>query len=39
MSVQEEVKRLCDHVEKVIKENERLHDELAKIGGVSQKDW
>lgn len=37
--VQEEVKRLRDHVEEVIKENERLHDEQAKIGGVCQKDW
>lgn len=36
---QEEVKRLRAHVEEVIKENERLHDEIAKIGGVSQKDW
>lgn len=38
-SLQEEVKRLRVHVEEVIKENERLHDEIAKIGGVSQKDW
>lgn len=36
---QEEVKRLRVHIEEVIKENGRLHDEIAKIGGVSQKDW
>uniref|UniRef100_UPI0037E7A0F6 centrosomal protein of 89 kDa n=1 Tax=Semicossyphus pulcher TaxID=241346 RepID=UPI0037E7A0F6 len=35
---EEEVKKLRVHVEEVIKENERLHDEIAKIGGVSQKD-
>ncbi|XP_034535634.1 centrosomal protein of 89 kDa isoform X2 [Notolabrus celidotus] len=35
---EEEVKRLRVHVEEVIKENERLHDEIAKTGGVSQKD-
>ncbi|XP_070826666.1 centrosomal protein of 89 kDa isoform X1 [Chaetodon trifascialis] len=34
----EEVKRLRVHVEEVIKENERLHDEIAKIEGVNQKD-
>uniref|UniRef100_A0A8C4GUZ3 Centrosomal protein 89 n=1 Tax=Dicentrarchus labrax TaxID=13489 RepID=A0A8C4GUZ3_DICLA len=37
-TTEEEVKRLRVHVEEVIKENERLHDEIAKIGGVSQKD-
>lgn len=37
--VQEEVKRLRAHVEEVIKENEGLHDEIAKVGGVRQKDW
>ncbi|XP_044055591.1 centrosomal protein of 89 kDa isoform X3 [Siniperca chuatsi] len=37
-TTEEEVKRLHVHVEEVIKENERLHDEIAKIGGVSQKD-
>lgn len=37
--LQEEVKSLRVHVEEVIKENERLHDEIAKIGVVSQKDW
>ena len=36
---QEDVKRLHLHVEEVIKENERLHDVIAKTGGVSQKDW
>ncbi|XP_054471188.1 centrosomal protein of 89 kDa [Anoplopoma fimbria] len=36
-TTEEEVKRLRVHVEEVIKENERLHDEIAKIGGVSQK--
>ncbi|CAJ1048484.1 LOW QUALITY PROTEIN: multidrug resistance-associated protein 9-like [Xyrichtys novacula] len=35
---EEEVKNLRIHVEEVIKENERLHDEIAKTGGVSQKD-
>ncbi|XP_028258606.1 centrosomal protein of 89 kDa isoform X2 [Parambassis ranga] len=37
-TTEEEVKRLRVHVEEVIKENERLHDEIAKIGVVSQKD-
>lgn len=36
---QEEVKRLRAHVEEVIKENERLHDEIAKTRGYSQMDW
>ncbi|XP_037602775.1 centrosomal protein of 89 kDa isoform X2 [Sebastes umbrosus] len=36
-TTEEEVKRIRVHVEEVIKENERLHDEIAKIGGVSQK--
>ncbi|XP_074523232.1 centrosomal protein of 89 kDa [Halichoeres trimaculatus] len=35
---EEEVKRLRVHVEEVIQENERLHDEIAKTAGVSQKD-
>ncbi|XP_023118144.2 centrosomal protein of 89 kDa isoform X2 [Amphiprion ocellaris] len=37
-TTEEEVKRLRVHVEDVIKENERLHDEIAKVGVVSQKD-
>ncbi|KAF7652738.1 hypothetical protein LDENG_00092680 [Lucifuga dentata] len=37
-TVEEEVKRLRVCVEEVIKENERLHDEIAKTGVVSQKD-
>lgn len=37
-TTEEEMKRLRVHVEEVIKENERLHDEIAKIGGVSQED-
>ncbi|XP_023285370.1 centrosomal protein of 89 kDa-like [Seriola lalandi dorsalis] len=37
-TTEEEVKRLRVHVEQVIKENKRLHDETAKVGGVSQKD-
>ncbi|XP_040921892.1 centrosomal protein of 89 kDa [Toxotes jaculatrix] len=37
-TTEEEVKRLRVHVEEVIKENERLHDEIAKIGGFSLKD-
>ncbi|XP_029284322.1 centrosomal protein of 89 kDa isoform X2 [Cottoperca gobio] len=36
-TTEEEVKRLRVHVEEVVKENERLHDEIAKIGGVGQK--
>lgn len=36
---QEQVKKLRVHVEEVIKENERLHEEMAKIGSVHQKDW
>ncbi|XP_045888467.1 centrosomal protein of 89 kDa isoform X1 [Micropterus dolomieu] len=37
-TTEEEVKRLRVHVEEVIKENESLRDEIAKIGAVSQKD-
>uniref|UniRef100_A0A3Q3WYG7 Uncharacterized protein n=1 Tax=Mola mola TaxID=94237 RepID=A0A3Q3WYG7_MOLML len=37
-TIEEEVKRLRAHVEEVIKENEGLHDEIAKVGGVRQKD-
>ncbi|XP_044222813.1 centrosomal protein of 89 kDa [Thunnus albacares] len=37
-TTEEEVKRMRVHVEEVIKENERLHDEIGKLGGVSQKD-
>lgn len=33
------MKRLRVHVEEVIKENESLHDEIAKNGGVSQLNW
>ncbi|XP_075934202.1 centrosomal protein of 89 kDa [Anarhichas minor] len=36
-TTEEEVKRLRVHVEAVIKENERLHDDVTKIEGVSQK--
>lgn len=36
---QEEVKRMRVHVEEVIKENERLRDEIGKTGGVSQEGW
>uniref|UniRef100_A0A8D0A2J5 Centrosomal protein 89 n=1 Tax=Sander lucioperca TaxID=283035 RepID=A0A8D0A2J5_SANLU len=36
-TTEEEVKRLRVHVEELIKENERLHDEIAKVGGISQK--
>ncbi|XP_042340163.1 centrosomal protein of 89 kDa isoform X2 [Plectropomus leopardus] len=36
-TTEEEVKKLRVHVQEVIKENERLHDEIAKIGGISQK--
>ncbi|XP_059210588.1 centrosomal protein of 89 kDa [Centropristis striata] len=36
-TTEEEVKKLHVHVEGVIKENERLHDEITKIGGVCQK--
>uniref|UniRef100_A0A671TK42 Centrosomal protein 89 n=1 Tax=Sparus aurata TaxID=8175 RepID=A0A671TK42_SPAAU len=37
-TTEEEMKKLRVHVEQVVKENERLHDEIAKMGGVSQKD-
>ncbi|XP_026234953.1 centrosomal protein of 89 kDa [Anabas testudineus] len=37
-TTEEQVKRLRVHVEEVIKENERLHEEIAKIGGINQKD-
>ncbi|KAM6942730.1 centrosomal protein of 89 kDa [Xenentodon cancila] len=37
-STEEEVKKLRAHVEEVVKENERLHDEIANMGVVSQKD-
>ncbi|XP_008296140.1 centrosomal protein of 89 kDa [Stegastes partitus] len=37
-TTEEEVKKLRVHVEEVIKENERLHDEVAKVGVVSKKD-
>uniref|UniRef100_A0A3Q1F7Q5 Centrosomal protein 89 n=1 Tax=Acanthochromis polyacanthus TaxID=80966 RepID=A0A3Q1F7Q5_9TELE len=37
-TTEEEVKKLRVHVEEVIKENERLHGEIAKVGVVSQKD-
>uniref|UniRef100_A0AAQ4R287 Centrosomal protein 89 n=1 Tax=Gasterosteus aculeatus aculeatus TaxID=481459 RepID=A0AAQ4R287_GASAC len=36
-TTEEEVKRLRVHVEDVIKENEKLHVEIAKIEGVSKK--
>nr|XP_046257231.1 centrosomal protein of 89 kDa isoform X3 [Scatophagus argus] len=34
----EEVRKLRVHVEEVIKENERLHDEIANIRGIREKD-
>ncbi|XP_069546394.1 centrosomal protein of 89 kDa isoform X1 [Brachyistius frenatus] len=37
-TTEEEVKRLRVHVEGVVKENERLHDEIAKSSVVSQRD-
>ncbi|XP_078140421.1 centrosomal protein of 89 kDa [Centroberyx gerrardi] len=37
-AAEEEVKKLRVRLEEVIRENERLHDEIAKTGGVSQKD-
>ncbi|KAM9366162.1 centrosomal protein of 89 kDa [Symphorus nematophorus] len=37
-TTEEQMKKLRFHVEEVIRENERLHDEILKIGGVSQKD-
>ncbi|XP_037550046.1 centrosomal protein of 89 kDa [Nematolebias whitei] len=37
-STEEEVKKLRVHAEEVIKENERLHEEMAKINVDSQKD-
>ncbi|XP_072320765.1 centrosomal protein of 89 kDa [Eucyclogobius newberryi] len=38
-TTEEEMKRLRVHVEEVIKENEKLHDAMAKIGGFTQTDW
>ncbi|XP_055011019.1 centrosomal protein of 89 kDa isoform X2 [Boleophthalmus pectinirostris] len=38
-TTEEEMKRLRVHVEEVIKENEKLHNDIAKIGGVTQTDW
>ncbi|KAM9408319.1 centrosomal protein of 89 kDa [Pholidichthys leucotaenia] len=35
---EEEVKKLRIHTGEVVKENERLHDEIVKIGAVNQKD-
>uniref|UniRef100_A0A667YNB9 Centrosomal protein 89 n=1 Tax=Myripristis murdjan TaxID=586833 RepID=A0A667YNB9_9TELE len=37
-AVEEEMKKLRFRVEEVVKENERLNDEIAKSGGVSPKD-
>ncbi|XP_073320959.1 centrosomal protein of 89 kDa [Pagrus major] len=37
-TTEEEMKKLRVNVEEVVKENERLYDEIAKMGGVSQKD-
>ncbi|XP_029353702.1 centrosomal protein of 89 kDa isoform X2 [Echeneis naucrates] len=37
-STQEELKTLHVHIEEMVKENKRLHDEIAKVSGVSQKD-
>lgn len=36
---QEQVQRLRARAEEVIKENERLHDDITKMGGTSQEDW
>lgn len=36
---QDEVQRLRARVEEVIQENERLHDDVAKMAGFSHKDW
>ncbi|XP_061602808.1 centrosomal protein of 89 kDa isoform X2 [Cololabis saira] len=37
-TTEEEVKKLRSHVEEVVKENERLHDEITNTGAVGQKD-
>ncbi|XP_054625901.1 centrosomal protein of 89 kDa isoform X3 [Dunckerocampus dactyliophorus] len=37
-TTEEEVERLRVHLEEVVNENERLHDETAKTGGISQED-
>ncbi|XP_039994276.1 centrosomal protein of 89 kDa isoform X3 [Xiphias gladius] len=37
-TTEEDVKRLHVHVEEVIKENERLHDQIGKLRGINQKD-
>lgn len=36
---EEEVKKLHTRVEELVKENEKLHDEIASMGVMSQKDW
>lgn len=33
------MQRLRARAEEVIQENERLHDDIAKMGGASQEDW
>uniref|UniRef100_A0A665V604 Uncharacterized protein n=1 Tax=Echeneis naucrates TaxID=173247 RepID=A0A665V604_ECHNA len=37
-ALSEELKTLHVHIEEMVKENKRLHDEIAKVSGVSQKD-
>lgn len=37
--LQENMKKLHFQLEEVIKENEKLHDEITKTGAVNQKDW
>uniref|UniRef100_A0A665V5Z9 Uncharacterized protein n=1 Tax=Echeneis naucrates TaxID=173247 RepID=A0A665V5Z9_ECHNA len=38
LNLKEELKTLHVHIEEMVKENKRLHDEIAKVSGVSQKD-
>lgn len=37
--LQENMKKLHFQLEEVIKENEKLHDEITTTGAVNQKDW
>ncbi|KAM4602440.1 centrosomal protein of 89 kDa-like [Polymixia lowei] len=38
-AAEEELERLGHHVEEVVRENERLHKETIKTGGISHKEW
>ncbi|XP_062327553.1 centrosomal protein of 89 kDa-like isoform X1 [Osmerus eperlanus] len=38
-SVEEDLGKFRQRVEEVVRENERLHEELTKTGGISHKEW